>query len=629
MPGMYPENQTLEIFGKTVEYPGVDKNGKFTNGSFSDPDERPSFIPAETINLILDNIGNLITALGKNPDNNTANQLALAITDALAMKQSKIIIATCATAANTAAKVVTINNYTLTAGDLLAITYTLGNTANAATINVNSVGAKAVSLGGGAPTAESGYGAHYIAANRTAIYFYNGTYFCLLGNQDITDADTTVGDGTISTAKIADNAVTTAKITDKNVTTDKLADTAVTTAKITDKNVTTGKLADTAVTTAKITDKNVTTDKLADTAVTTAKITDKNVTTDKLADTAVTTAKITDKNVTTDKLADTAVTTAKITDKNVTTAKIADKGVTTDKIADVTADTTSTKAAFSATAVTYAVFIKAVWQGITWLNGKLHASTGHKHTGGTDDAPRITYTDLSFPIGKLMIQLPSEPSPDGLYPGTWELWNTRPEIYGLINGNPSYETYNSSNTSIAAGVNRLVTHADGDKVVYTSKQAITGNPIGEFNPAYWNPLSGIIFVARNKISGHSWNTDLTIGSSVTYNGVSTYKVVAIHNLGGKFLSIAGGNRPTFESGGVYGDMIRDIIGTISNSVVKDAGSRGTGALRQAGNSSGSAESGTGSGFGGGTLTLDASLIVPTGNENSPRTLSVNYWRRIS
>ena len=549
MPGMYPENQTLEIFGKTVEYPGVDKNGKFTNGSFSDPDERPSFIPAETINLILDNIGNLITALGKNPDNNTANQLALAITDALAMKQSKIIIATCATAANTAAKVVTINNYTLTAGDLLAITYTLGNTANAATINVNSVGAKAVSLGGGAPTAESGYGAHYIAANRTAIYFYNGTYFCLLGNQDITDADTTVGDGTISTAKIADNAVTTAKITDKNVTTDKLADT--------------------------------------------------------------------------------AVTTAKITDKNVTTAKIADKGVTTDKIADVTADTTSTKAAFSATAVTYAVFIKAVWQGITWLNGKLHASTGHKHTGGTDDAPRITYTDLSFPIGKLMIQLPSEPSPDGLYPGTWELWNTRPEIYGLINGNPSYETYNSSNTSIAAGVNRLVTHADGDKVVYTSKQAITGNPIGEFNPAYWNPLSGIIFVARNKISGHSWNTDLTIGSSVTYNGVSTYKVVAIHNLGGKFLSIAGGNRPTFESGGVYGDMIRDIIGTISNSVVKDAGSRGTGALRQAGNSSGSAESGTGSGFGGGTLTLDASLIVPTGNENSPRTLSVNYWRRIS
>ena len=64
--------------------------------------------------------------------------------------------------------------------------------------------------------------------------------------------------GTIATAQIADDAVTTAKISNANVTTAKIADNAITTAKISSLQVTTAKIADDAITP----------DKLSNTAVT-------------------------------------------------------------------------------------------------------------------------------------------------------------------------------------------------------------------------------------------------------------------------------------------------------------------------------------------------------------------------
>lgn len=76
MAGMYPDNQELTIFGEKVQWPGVDSSGKFSNGSFQNPLEKPSFIPAETINLILDNLSELITKLGGTPDNTSVDQLA-------------------------------------------------------------------------------------------------------------------------------------------------------------------------------------------------------------------------------------------------------------------------------------------------------------------------------------------------------------------------------------------------------------------------------------------------------------------------------------------------------------------------------------------------------------------------
>ncbi|MDR3113903.1 MAG: hypothetical protein LBU25_00090 [Treponema sp.] len=70
-----------------IVWPGVDPaTGEFTNGSFSDPLVKPLFIPAETVNLILDNLAALITTLGGTPDNSSTNQVAAAIQAALALK---------------------------------------------------------------------------------------------------------------------------------------------------------------------------------------------------------------------------------------------------------------------------------------------------------------------------------------------------------------------------------------------------------------------------------------------------------------------------------------------------------------------------------------------------------------
>ena len=67
-----------------------------------------------------------------------------------------------------------------------------------------------------------------------------------------------VGDGTVTTAKIADANVTTAKIADSNITAPKIASSAVTTAKINDEAVTRAKLADGAIATSNIGSKTTT-----------------------------------------------------------------------------------------------------------------------------------------------------------------------------------------------------------------------------------------------------------------------------------------------------------------------------------------------------------------------------------
>ena len=86
MSGMYPNNQVIEIFGEQVSWPGVDGDGKFTNGSFTDPMVKPSFIPAETINLILDNLTELIKKCGGAPDSVTVSQLAALLATAASPK---------------------------------------------------------------------------------------------------------------------------------------------------------------------------------------------------------------------------------------------------------------------------------------------------------------------------------------------------------------------------------------------------------------------------------------------------------------------------------------------------------------------------------------------------------------
>jgi hypothetical protein len=78
---MYPDTKTVTVMDKKVLWPGLDpKTGKFTNGGFENglmiP---PSFIPAETVNLILDNLSELVKSLGAVPNNHDTHQFADAV----------------------------------------------------------------------------------------------------------------------------------------------------------------------------------------------------------------------------------------------------------------------------------------------------------------------------------------------------------------------------------------------------------------------------------------------------------------------------------------------------------------------------------------------------------------------
>lgn len=75
MAGMYPTNKEISSFGKTVKFPGVDESGKFTNGDFSNPDIPPSFLDANTVNLVIDNLNTLVAHLGGNANNTDGEQL--------------------------------------------------------------------------------------------------------------------------------------------------------------------------------------------------------------------------------------------------------------------------------------------------------------------------------------------------------------------------------------------------------------------------------------------------------------------------------------------------------------------------------------------------------------------------
>ena len=86
--------------------------------------------------------------------------------------------------------------------------------------------------------------------------------------------------GTIGTAQIADNAVTTAKISNANVTTAKIADNAITTAKISALQVTADKIANSTITQAKLASNSVGADQLISTGVTAGSYTTASITVD-------------------------------------------------------------------------------------------------------------------------------------------------------------------------------------------------------------------------------------------------------------------------------------------------------------------------------------------------------------
>ena len=144
-----------------------------------------------------------------------------------------------------------------------------------------------------------------------------------INNTVLKSNGTDISWGTIATAGIADDAITSAKIADDAVVTAAIADDAITSALIADDAVVSAAIADDAITAALIADDAVGSAAIADDAITSALIADDAVVTAAIADDAITSALIADDAVVSAAIADSAVVTAAINDDAVTLAKMA------------------------------------------------------------------------------------------------------------------------------------------------------------------------------------------------------------------------------------------------------------------------------------------------------------------
>ena len=125
--------------------------------------------------------------------------------DGVTFDQDIIHYATCSTAASTTSKTVTCTGFNLVTGAWILVRFTVTNTGAVGnlTLNVNGTGAKNIKYRN-ADLSSAGV----LAANRTYMFVYDGTYYQLIGDLD-TNADhittaTTSGSGNAVTAITAD-----------------------------------------------------------------------------------------------------------------------------------------------------------------------------------------------------------------------------------------------------------------------------------------------------------------------------------------------------------------------------------------------------------------------------------------
>jgi hypothetical protein len=145
----------------------------------------------------------------------------------------------------------------------------------------------------------------------------------------------------IDTSNLIDSSVTTAKIAADAVDGTKIADDSINSEHFVDGSIDTAHIADAQITTAKITDANVTTAKIAADAITGAKIADDAIDSEHYTDGSIDTAHIADSQVTTAKIADSAITSAKINDGAIVNADInASAAIDATKIHDGTISNT-------------------------------------------------------------------------------------------------------------------------------------------------------------------------------------------------------------------------------------------------------------------------------------------------
>ena len=242
------------------------------------------------------------------------------------------------------------------------------------------------------------------------------------------------------------------------------------------------------------------------------------------------------------------------------------------------------------------------------------------------------------PIGSSYEQKPNDFTPaERRFTGSWVLWNRRAELYELITNDEYNALFSSTpaawtaSASIANNAYRIwcldeVSNAGTRRIIRANK-AVTSTRPKAMNPLDFNDLPNIKIAAR-RAAQPSWTaSDLSIGAtvaSVVIDGVTytNMRVVGILTFSGLYPSYAGGNRPAFVSGGLDHDVTRKVAGTVGMGYSTQE------ATPPFFNESVSNSFG-GSGFYWTRIKYDNSLSTPTGNENSPRTMSVQYWRRVS
>lgn len=133
---------------------------------------------------------------------NAASTASTALSNAQTALAASRYHGTCATAAATAAKVVTCSGFTRVTGSRIAVKFTYANTAANPTLNVNSTGAASIRIGGVAG-ASGDWG-----AGEVCLFEFDGTYWNLIKTRPSTLANIT---GTLAIAKGGTGATTAAK----------------------------------------------------------------------------------------------------------------------------------------------------------------------------------------------------------------------------------------------------------------------------------------------------------------------------------------------------------------------------------------------------------------------------------
>ena len=171
--------KTFEIYSENTLF------GEKIKTLFEDKEQTKGIFPRTKVSAVSNEDGVGLDAL-------LADGL-MSSTDKTKLNNTNIAYGTCATAAATAAKVITITgntNWTLVAGSMITILFSATNTAESPTFNVNGTGEKNVFYGANQITTSSLSYAGY--ANRPMNFMYDGTQYRFIGWGADSNSDTKV-----------------------------------------------------------------------------------------------------------------------------------------------------------------------------------------------------------------------------------------------------------------------------------------------------------------------------------------------------------------------------------------------------------------------------------------------------